>query len=84
MIEGCPAKRTGTPDEVGNVAALLMGPDGAFMVGDKEGGGCQQRHPSQRTQVLGALMTIRVILIGRHRCDSHHHQGNKGRDKVQK
>jgi len=33
MIEGCPAKRTGTPDEVGNVAALLMGPDGAFITG---------------------------------------------------
>ena len=33
MIEGCPAKRTGTPDEVGNVAALLIGPDGAFITG---------------------------------------------------
>jgi len=33
MIEGCPAKRAGTPDEVGNVAALLMGPDGAFISG---------------------------------------------------
>jgi Enoyl-(Acyl carrier protein) reductase len=33
MIEGCPAKRAGTPDEVGNVAALLMGPDGAFITG---------------------------------------------------
>lgn len=33
MIESCPAKRAGTPDEVGNVAALLMGPDGAFMTG---------------------------------------------------
>jgi NAD(P)-dependent dehydrogenase (short-subunit alcohol dehydrogenase family) len=32
-IEGCPAKRAGTPDEVGNVAALLMGPDGAFITG---------------------------------------------------
>jgi NAD(P)-dependent dehydrogenase (short-subunit alcohol dehydrogenase family) len=31
MIEGCPVKRAGTPDEVGNVAALLMGPDGAFI-----------------------------------------------------
>jgi NAD(P)-dependent dehydrogenase (short-subunit alcohol dehydrogenase family) len=33
MIEGCPAKRAGTPDEVGNVAALLMGPDGGFITG---------------------------------------------------
>jgi NAD(P)-dependent dehydrogenase (short-subunit alcohol dehydrogenase family) len=33
MIEGCPAKRAGTPDEVGNVAALLMGADGAFITG---------------------------------------------------
>lgn len=33
MIDGCPAKRAGTPDEVGNVAALLMGPDGTFITG---------------------------------------------------
>ena len=33
MIEGCPAKRAGTPDEVANVAALLMGPDGSFITG---------------------------------------------------
>ena len=33
MIEGCPVKRAGTPDEVAQVAALLMGPDGAFMTG---------------------------------------------------
>jgi NAD(P)-dependent dehydrogenase (short-subunit alcohol dehydrogenase family) len=33
MIDGCPAKRTGTPDEVGTVAALLMGADGAFITG---------------------------------------------------
>jgi NAD(P)-dependent dehydrogenase (short-subunit alcohol dehydrogenase family) len=33
MIEKCPAKRAGTPDEVGNVAALLMGQDGAFITG---------------------------------------------------
>ena len=33
MIEGCPAKRPGTPDEVANVAALLMGPDGGFITG---------------------------------------------------
>ncbi|CAB3733824.1 Levodione reductase [Paraburkholderia phenoliruptrix] len=33
MIDGCPAKRAGTPDEVGNVAALLMGRDGAFITG---------------------------------------------------
>lgn len=31
MIEKCPAGRAGTPDEVGNVAALLMGQDGAFI-----------------------------------------------------
>ena len=33
MIDGCPAKRAGTPDEVGNVAALLMGAEGAFITG---------------------------------------------------
>src|SRR5271165_4385572 len=33
MIELAPAKRAGTPDEVGNVAALLMAPDGAFITG---------------------------------------------------
>jgi len=33
MIDGCPAKRAGTPDEVATVAALLMGPDGAFITG---------------------------------------------------
>ena len=33
MIEGCPVGRAGTPDEVGNVAALLMGPEGAFITG---------------------------------------------------
>jgi NAD(P)-dependent dehydrogenase (short-subunit alcohol dehydrogenase family) len=33
MIEGSQAKRAGTPDEVGNVAALLMGADGAFVTG---------------------------------------------------
>ena len=33
MIEGSAAKRPGTPDEVGNVGALLMGPDGAFITG---------------------------------------------------
>jgi NAD(P)-dependent dehydrogenase (short-subunit alcohol dehydrogenase family) len=33
MIDGCPAKRAGTPDEVGNVAALLMGTDGGFITG---------------------------------------------------
>uniref|UniRef100_E1T9M2 Short-chain dehydrogenase/reductase SDR n=1 Tax=Burkholderia sp. (strain CCGE1003) TaxID=640512 RepID=E1T9M2_BURSG len=33
MIDGCPAKRAGTPDEVANVAALLMGPDGTFITG---------------------------------------------------
>jgi NAD(P)-dependent dehydrogenase (short-subunit alcohol dehydrogenase family) len=33
MIELSPAKRPGTPDEVGNVGALLMGPDGGFITG---------------------------------------------------
>lgn len=33
MIEVCAAKRAGTPDEVANVAALLMGPDGGFITG---------------------------------------------------
>ena len=33
MIDMRPAGRAGTPDEVGNVAALLMGPDGTFITG---------------------------------------------------
>lgn len=33
MIEGSVAGRAGTPDEVANVAALLMGPDGGFITG---------------------------------------------------
>jgi len=33
MIEGSVAGRAATPDEVGNVAALLMGPDGGFITG---------------------------------------------------
>jgi NAD(P)-dependent dehydrogenase (short-subunit alcohol dehydrogenase family) len=33
MIELCPAGRAGTPDEVANVGALLMGPDGMFITG---------------------------------------------------
>src|ERR671932_646031 len=33
MIAGSVAKRAGTPDEVGAVAALLMGPDGGFITG---------------------------------------------------
>ena len=33
MIEGCPAGRAGTPDEVGTLGAFLMGPDGAFITG---------------------------------------------------
>jgi len=33
MIELCPVGRAGTPDEVGNVGALLMGGDGAFITG---------------------------------------------------
>jgi NAD(P)-dependent dehydrogenase (short-subunit alcohol dehydrogenase family) len=33
MIELSAAGRGGTPDEVGSVAALLMGPDGTFITG---------------------------------------------------
>jgi len=33
MIETCAVGRAGTPDEVGNVAALLMGHDGGFITG---------------------------------------------------
>jgi NAD(P)-dependent dehydrogenase (short-subunit alcohol dehydrogenase family) len=33
MIEGSPVGRAGTPDEVGTVGALLMGPDGGFITG---------------------------------------------------
>jgi NAD(P)-dependent dehydrogenase (short-subunit alcohol dehydrogenase family) len=33
MIEVSVAGRAGTPDEVANVGALLMGPDGGFITG---------------------------------------------------
>jgi NAD(P)-dependent dehydrogenase (short-subunit alcohol dehydrogenase family) len=33
MIELAPARRAGTPDEVGTVGASLLGPDGAFITG---------------------------------------------------
>jgi NAD(P)-dependent dehydrogenase (short-subunit alcohol dehydrogenase family) len=33
MIDGSAAGRAGTPDEVGAVGALLMGPDGGFITG---------------------------------------------------
>ena len=33
MIDGSVAGRAGTPDEVGSVGALLMGPDGGFITG---------------------------------------------------
>ena len=33
MIESSPTGRAGTPDEVGTVGALLMGPDGGFITG---------------------------------------------------
>src|SRR6478752_6398389 len=33
MIEVSAAKRAGTPDEVGTLGALLMGPDGTFITG---------------------------------------------------
>ena len=33
MIEFCLAGRAGTPDEVGTVGGLLMGPEGGFITG---------------------------------------------------
>jgi NAD(P)-dependent dehydrogenase (short-subunit alcohol dehydrogenase family) len=33
MLDESPAGRAGTPDEVATIAALLMGPDGAFITG---------------------------------------------------
>jgi len=33
MIELAPARRAGTPDEVGTVGALLLGPDGGYITG---------------------------------------------------
>ena len=33
MLDLCPAGRGGTPDEVGAIAALLMGPEGTFITG---------------------------------------------------
>ena len=33
MIELSPVGRAGTPDEIGNVGAFLMGPDSAFITG---------------------------------------------------
>jgi hypothetical protein len=33
MIEASAVGRAGTPDEVGTVGALLMGPDGGFITG---------------------------------------------------
>jgi NAD(P)-dependent dehydrogenase (short-subunit alcohol dehydrogenase family) len=33
MIELCPVGSAGTPDELGTLGALLMGPDGAFITG---------------------------------------------------
>jgi len=33
MIDLCPVGRAGTPDEVGNVGAFLMGAGGAFITG---------------------------------------------------
>ena len=33
FIEGSAAGRAGTPDEVGTIGALLMGPGGAFITG---------------------------------------------------
>jgi len=33
MIEKCAVGRAGTPDEVGDIGAMLMGPEGAFITG---------------------------------------------------
>lgn len=33
MLEASAAGRAGTPDEVGTVGALLLGPEGAFITG---------------------------------------------------
>jgi NAD(P)-dependent dehydrogenase (short-subunit alcohol dehydrogenase family) len=33
MIDVCPVKRAGTPDEIGTVGASLMGPEGSFITG---------------------------------------------------
>ncbi len=33
MIQLCPVGRAATPDEVGTVGALLLGPDGGFITG---------------------------------------------------
>ncbi len=33
MIDLSPTRRAGTPDEVGHVGALRMGPDGGFITG---------------------------------------------------
>jgi NAD(P)-dependent dehydrogenase (short-subunit alcohol dehydrogenase family) len=33
MLELSPAGRAGTPDEIATLAALLLGPDGAFITG---------------------------------------------------
>src|ERR1700693_11287 len=43
------------------------------MVGNKKGGSCEQRHPSERSQVLGSLVTVRMVLIGRQRRNPHHY-----------
>ena len=37
MLDLCPAGRAGTPDEVATLAALLLGPDGAFITGSDGG-----------------------------------------------
>lgn len=33
MIEACPARRAGTPDEIGSLGAFLMGPESGFITG---------------------------------------------------
>ena len=52
MIELSVASRAGTPDEVGNVAALLTGPDWRFITGSDflMDGGCDGRVLVRRTR----------------------------------
>ena len=52
MIELCPAGRAGTPDEVGTVGALLMGPDGGFHHRQRlpDGRRSHRRVPVRRTR----------------------------------
>jgi len=53
MVEVSAAGRAGTPDEVGNVGALLMGSDGAFITGNNflMDGGSQRRRQDRYPRV---------------------------------